>query len=236
VFPLWSLEAEFALARWGYHHGAPESLRSLLAVADIDAWPISTSERSHWRDVARRDARFELAEPMRPEAYARPDLDRLLAACIELLNMGELNWMSVNRMAGRRIDSQIGASTIAILLALGAVSVADAAPTAWQKPHEATGRAIALRDEMIEALSSTGVLSWERGIGLRLAQEVIAAAPEIEGWPDADRMAAMFDAASASFAPTDGLIVDPLDAIMAESRQSADRQKREDLLRWLLEE
>ena len=236
VFPLWSLEGEFALARWGYHHGAPESLRSLLAVADIDAWPISASERSHWRDVARRDGRFELAEPLRPEAYARPDPDRLLAACIELVNTGDLNWMSVNRMAGRRIDSQVGASTIAILLVLGAVRVADADPTAWQRPHYATDRSVTLRDEMIDTLSSTGVLSWERGIGLRLAQEVMGAAPEIESWPDPDRMAAIFDAASISSAPADGLIVDPVDAIMAESRQSSDRQRREDLLRWLLEE
>lgn len=236
VFPLWSLEGEFALARWGYHHGAPESLRSLLAVADIDAWPISASERSHWLEVARRDGRFELAEPLRPEAYARPDLDRLLAACIELVSTGELNWMSCNRMAGRRIDSQVGASIIAILLALGAVSVADADPAAWQQSHQATERATALRDELVDTLSSTGVLSWERGIGLRLAQEVVAAAPEIERWPDAARLAAMFDAAAAGSASADDLIVDPLDAIMAESRQSADRQKREDLLRWLLEE
>lgn len=236
VFPLWSLEGEFALARWGYHNGAPESLRSLLAVADIDAWPISASERNHWRDVARRDGRFELAEPLRPDAYARPDMDRVLAACIELVSTGELNWMSCNRMAGRRIDSQVGASIIAILLALGAVSVADADPPAWQQSHQATDRSLTLRDELIDTLSSTGALSWERGIGLRLAQDVVAAAPDIEGWPDAERLAAMFDAASVSSASVDGLIVDPLDAIMAESRQSADRQKREDLLRWLLEE
>jgi hypothetical protein len=122
------------------------------------------------------------------------------------------------------------------LLALGAISVADADPAAWQQSHQATERATALRDELVDTLSSTGVLSWERGIGLRLAQEVVAAAPEIERWPDAARLAAMFDAAAAGSASADDLIVDPLDAIMAESRQSADRQKREDLLRWLLEE
>jgi hypothetical protein len=236
VFPLWSVEGEYALVRWGYHHGAPESLRSLLAVADINAWPISASERSHWRDVARRDGRFELAEPLRPDAYVRPDLDRILAACIELVNTGELNWMSVNRMGGRRIDSQFGASTIAILLALGAVSVAHVDPAAWQQSHQATNRSVMLRDEMIDTLSSTGFLSWKQGIGFCMAQEVVAVSPKIEGWPDADRLAAMFDAASVSSAFADDVIIDPLDAIMAERRQLADRQKREDLLRWLLEE
>ena len=235
VFPLWSIEGEFALARWGYHHGAPESFRSLLAVADIDAWPISISEQNHWRDVIRREGRFELAEPLRPDAYARPDLDRLLAACIELTNTNELNWMAVNRMAGRRIDSQIGASTIATLMGLGALRIADADVGAWQRPHQATGRSITLRDELIEELSSTGTLAWERGVGLRVAQEVLAAAPEINGWPDPERLGAMFDAAPGCSKPTEG-VVDPLDAILAESRQSSDRQKREDLLRWLLEE
>jgi hypothetical protein len=64
VFPLWSAEGEFALARWGRHQGAPENFRSLLAVADIDAWPISPSERGHWRDIARREGRFELADAL----------------------------------------------------------------------------------------------------------------------------------------------------------------------------
>jgi hypothetical protein len=236
VFPLWSIEGEFVLVRWAYHHGAPDSLRSLLAVADIDAWPISIPERNHWRDVARREGRFELAEPLRPDAYARPDLDRLLAACIELENTGELNWMSVNRMAGRRIDSQIGASTIAILLALGAVRIEDADSDSWQKSHEATDRSIALREKMINELSSTGILSWDCGIGLCLAEEIVAAAPAVGGWVDGDRLASVFDVASGSSTPAERLFVDPLDAIMAESRQSADRQKREDLLQWLLEE
>jgi ATP-dependent 26S proteasome regulatory subunit len=30
--------------------------------------------------------------------------------------------------------------------------------------------------------------------------------------------------------------IDPLDAIMAERHQSSEREKREELLRWLLEE
>ena len=236
VCPLWSAEGEFALARWGRHHGTPENFRSLLAVADIDAWPISPSERARWQDLARREGRFELADTLRHDAFSRPELDRLLAACIEAVNAGELNWMAVNRMAGRRIDSHAGASVMAVLLALGALRCESAAPSTWQSPHRATERAGDLLAQMIYELSSTGALAWDRGMGPRLQDEIRAAAAGIDSWPEASRLVGMFDSSVRSPIASPTIAIDPLDAIMAESRQSAERQKREDLLQWLLEE
>jgi len=236
VFPLWSLEGEFALARWGHHHGAAENFRSLLAVADIAAWPISASERAHWQDIARREGRFELAESPRPDAYVRPDLDRLLAACIEAVSAGTLNWMAVNRMAGRRIDSHAGASVMAILLALGALHSDSADPSAWQRPHLAADRAVELRAQMLGELTATGTLAWNRGFGLKLQEEIRRAAAALGAWPETGRLAGMFEGRASGPIASASMEIDPLDTIMAESRQSAERQKREDLLRWLLEE
>ncbi|WP_245330162.1 MULTISPECIES: sigma factor-like helix-turn-helix DNA-binding protein [Mesorhizobium] len=236
VFPLWSLEGEFALARWGRHHGAPENFRSLLAVADIAAWPISPSERTHWQEMARREGRFELADAPRQDAYVRPELDRLLAACIEAVNAGVLNWMAVNRMAGRRIDSHAAASVMAILLALGALHCDSADPSAWQRPHRATDRAENLFAQMIDELSSTGTLAWDHGTGLKLQDDIRAAGTDMRGWPEPGRLAEMFEGRGSAPIASGSMVIDPLDAIMAESRQSAERQKREDLLRWLLEE
>lgn len=236
VFPLWSLEGEFALARWGHHHGAAENFRSLLAVADIAAWPISASERAHWQDIARREGRFELAEAPRPDAYVRPEIDRLLAACIEAVSAGTLNWMAVNRMAGRRIDSHAGASIMAILLALGVLHSDSADPSAWQGPHLAADRAAELRAEMLGELTATGTLAWNRGFGLKLQDEIRRAAAVLGGWPETGRLAGIFEGGTSGQIASASMEIDPLDAIMAESRQSAERQKREDLLRWLLEE
>lgn len=236
VFPLWSLEGEFALARWGRHHGAAENFRSLLAVAEIAAWPISASERAHWQDIARREGRFELAEAPRPDAYVRPDLDRVLAACIEAVSAGSLNWMAVNRMAGRRIDSHAGVSIIAILLALGVLHSDSADPSAWQRPHLAADRAAELRAQMLGELTATGTLAWKRGFGLKLQDEIRRTAAVLGGWPEKDRLAGMFEGGASGPMASASMEIDPLDAIMAESRQSAERQKREDLLRWLLEE
>jgi hypothetical protein len=89
---------------------------------------------------------------------------------------------------------------------------------------------------MIGELSSTGTLAWDCGIGLRLQDEIRRAAAVLGGWPDADRLAGMFEGGADGPISSASMEIDPLDAIMAESRQSAERQKREDLLRWLLEE
>lgn len=235
VFPLWSPEGEFALAKWGRHKGTQENYRSLLAVADIDAWPISGSERAHWREVARREGRFELADTPRQDAYVRPELHRILAACIEASNAGTLNWMAVNRMAGRRIDSHAAVPVLAILIALGVLNAEDTEYSDWQRTHLATDRARDLVRQMTSEMSLTGILSWDRGIGSVMRDEICAASTWLTGWPEPDRLTAIFDSDEVSAAP-DPVEMDSLDVIMAESRQSAERQNREDLLRWLLEE
>ncbi|EGE55752.1 UNVERIFIED_ORG: hypothetical protein GGI63_000132 [Rhizobium esperanzae] len=235
VFPLWSPEGEFALARWGRHNGAQENYRSLLAVADITAWPISESERAHWQEVARREGRFELADTPRQDAYVRPELHRILAACVEARNAGTLNWMAVNRMAGRRIDSHAAVAVLAVLIALGVLHGDNTEYSAWQRTHRATDRAAALVGRMTSELSSTGILSWDSGIGSMLRDEIRAASRTLRGWPEPDRLLKIFDGDEVSAAP-DPVEMDSLDVIISESRQSADRQKREDLLRWLLEE
>ncbi|ARO32319.1 RNA polymerase sigma-70 region 4 domain-containing protein (plasmid) [Rhizobium sp. NXC14] len=235
VFPLWSSEGEFALAKWGRHNATQENYRSLLAVADIDAWPISGSERAHWQEVARREGRFELADTPRQDAYVRPELHRILAGCIEASNVGTLNWMAVNRMAGRRIDSHAAVSVLAILIALGILNAEDTEYSGWQRTHLATDRARDLVKQMTSEMSSTGILSWNRGIGSMMRDEICAASTSLTGWPEPDRLIAIFDSDEVSAAP-DPAEMDSLDMLMAESRQSAERQNREDLLRWLLEE
>ncbi|WP_313665599.1 sigma factor-like helix-turn-helix DNA-binding protein [Shinella sp.] len=235
VFPLWSPEGEFALAKWGRHNGAPENYRSLLAVADIDVWPISGSERAHWREVARHEGRFELADTPRQDAYVRPELHRILAACIEASNVGTLNWMAVNRMAGRRIDSHAAVSVLAILIALDVLNAVDTGYSGWQRTHCATDRARDLVRQMTSEMSSTGILSWDRGIGSVMRDEICAASTTLTGWPEPNRLSAIFDSDQAPAAP-DPVEVDSLDVIMAESRQSAEWRNREDLLRWLLDE
>ncbi len=235
VFPLWSPEGEFALARWGRHNGTQENYRSLLAVADIAAWPISESERAHWQEFARREGRFELADTPRQDAYVLPELHRILAACIEASNAGTLNWMAVNRMAGRRIDSHAAVSVLAILIALGVLNAEETDFSGWQRTHRATDRARDLVAQMTSEISSTGILSWDRGIGSMMRDDIRAASTSLRGWPEPDRLNAIFDSDEVLAAP-DPMEMDSLDVIMAESRQSAERQNREDLLRWLLEE
>ncbi len=68
-----------------------------------------------------------------------------------------------------------------------------------------------------------------------MRDEICAASTSLTGWPEPDRLSAIFDSDDVLATP-DPVEMDSLDVIMAESRQSAERQNREDLLRWLLEE
>jgi hypothetical protein len=47
-FPLWIPEAEYALCRWAQGNSNPLLFQSLLAVASIELWPVSSKEREHW--------------------------------------------------------------------------------------------------------------------------------------------------------------------------------------------
>jgi len=89
---------------------------------------------------------------------------------------------------------------------------------------------------MLRELSATGALAWNRGFGLKLQDEIRRAAAALGGWPEKDRLAGMFEGGASGPMASISMDIDPLDAIMAESRQCVERQKREDLLRWLLEE
>lgn len=236
VFPLWSTEAEFALARWGRHSGSRANFRSLLAVADIDQWPVSDTERIHWKKLAELEGRFELGEPLRQDAYIYPEIDRLAAACIEATAAGELNWMAVNRMAGRRIDSHRGASIIITMLALGALEIKSADPHAWQLPHISTSRTAILSQQLSHELCTTGSLSWDAGIGQILWNEIRSTKYELACWLSSSRLASMFEVKEPKVDSSSFAEIDPLDAIMAESRQLANINRREDLLQWLLEQ
>jgi hypothetical protein len=236
VFPLWCIEGEMALVRWGRQQGSKESFRSLLKVADVDKWPVSSDERSHWKALAIKEGRFELEDAPRPGAYALPDLDRVLSVCIEGEAEGRLNWMAINRMSGRRIDSQASVGMMAILIALGVIESAADDRDGWQLAHRTTDRISELRARLAGDLSFTGTLVWDTGLGLGLRKEIEDAIEEVSGWPSKERVRAMLSTQSQTEPPSLATAEDPLDAILLSARESAESRKREELIRWLLEE
>jgi hypothetical protein len=235
LFPFWSYAAEYHLCRWARHSGGPGIFCSLLAIADTARWPISNSEKHEWALLQRRYARFELGSQLRRHAaYVRPDLDRILAACVYGGQTGWLNWMSANRLTGRKLDSHGGAGIVALLVRLGALSEPLENGFRWQMPHCVTGVAAQLREELRLELARTGKLTWDSDPGRRWARQAQAAETALDSWVDAGCVAAMFAAGGIAEAEYDE--EDPVEALLAEHRRARQAERREATLQWLLEE
>lgn len=238
-FPLWTPAAEFALLRWARHNGRRDFYRSMLTVAEIDAWPIGESERERWRAIAREERRWELSEALCPGlAYVLPSLPRLLAACIETQVNARLSWITCNRLTGRRLDSQRGVEILVALLAAGALLPGED----WQSEHRPGPALHAVRILLEREMHRSGSLSWCSGAGRDLLRRMHEGLSEDLGWIDRDAVATILES------PPEGIEElslndidlleppDPLEMAVREHRRDRESKRREDLLQWLLEE
>lgn len=233
AFPLWSPEAEYRLCRWAVREASLEVRRSLLATATVDVWPIEAEERSEWRSLCARDGRYDLVAAIRPNVFAsRPDLDRLLAALIDLELCGRTSWMTLNRVDGRHVGSQLGCGLLAILLLIGAVIPSDqAADSAWQLSHGiSSGPAAEVRSALAAELHATGTLEWTSEAGHMVANLVLAGEDRTPAWLPFRRFSALFriitPESDGSTEINPEIASDVGRALLAERRMS-------DLLQWL---
>lgn len=233
IFPLWSASAEYELCRWARHSGGPGILNSLLAIAVIDDWPVTSAEREEWRRLQAQQGRYEIGSALRyGSAYDLPDFDRVFAACRYVAANGAFNYCAANRLTGRKLDSHGGAGLLALLLRLGVLEEETSDGYRWQRSHRATGRAAVLVTQFEEAFA--GALEtpdWSSALGKMLAAEIRNEWAS-DSWVDAGALAGMFDATvSTTFDDEDD---DPLAQLLAEQRRVRDIERREATLDWLL--
>jgi hypothetical protein len=233
TFPLWSPDAEYRLCRWAIRKGSGEVRRSLLATATVDAWPVEIEERDEWRAVCAREGRYDLVANVRPNVFAvRPDLDRLLAALIDLEASGRTSWMALNRVDGRHVASQMGCGLLAVLLLSGALTpLGQDAESAWQLTHAIeTAAAAKMRGELAAELHERGRLDWASEVGARIAERIVDGEERAAQWIPFRRFSALFrDLATAPSKPIEITLEVASDvgrALLAERRKS-------DLLAWL---
>lgn len=235
IFPLWSSAVEYELCRWARHSSTPEILASLLDIAVIEDWPISSDARVEWKRIKRLEGRFELGGSLRhTAAYERPTLDRVFAACRYATAQGQFNWIAGNRLTGRKIDSHGGAGLVALLLRLGAIEEIAPEGYRWQRPHRATERAAVIAAQLDDAFSSAGdAADWQSEIGQNLA--CLATQSRGDDWVDGIALAAMFlrTTPEAILEPEDD---DPLAQLLAAQRRARESERREKTLDWLLED
>jgi hypothetical protein len=234
TFPLWSAQTEYRLCRWARHSGGPGTLNSLLAIADVKSWSMSDQDMEQWLHLKARLGRFEFGAVLRLDAaYERPDLERVLAACISAESIGALNWMAANRICGRKIDTHSGVGMIALLVQFGALAEPELGELRWQLRHMATPLIRQLVVSLTKQLSNSGDLTWESPIGKELVERAAAAAVRPDSWIDTSAFAAMVGNQPQQ-RPPDEEGVDPVEEVLAQHRRNREAAKREERLQWLL--
>jgi hypothetical protein len=233
TFPLWSPRAEYRLCRWLEREGPPDVFRSLLALSSVELWPVEEDQRAIWREKARRDGRYDLVASIRPKVFTvRPDLDRVLAALVELGATGRTSWMALNRIDGRHVASQVGCSLLAALILMGAVQPGDdEAESSWQMEHVASPRrSRELRGRLEAELHEQGRLEWASDIGREVASAVLAGEGRAPAWLPFRRYSELFTleriVERGEEEPTEERVGEIGRALLAERRMS-------DLLDWL---
>lgn len=233
IFPFWTVKSEYELCRWARHSGGAEIFGSLLSIADVEAWPLSASEREHWNHVKRWQGRFRLGSALRhASAYNRPDLDRVLAACFYAQSTGSLNWMAANRLTGRKTDSHGGAGLVALLVQLGVLEEPDSEGYRWQLSHRAKPAAKTVGQLLADELAKNGVLHWESRLGQEIAARA-ATAEQNRKWVDATAVTSMLGSSEQSDPKDED---DPLASLMNEHRRVCEADRREATLQWLLDD
>lgn len=237
TFPLWTPAAEMRLCRWADRTGAGEVLRSLLAVATVEAWPADPQEIARWRERRSRESRFDLFATLRTQALeTRPELERLLAALVDLEEQRVTNWMALNRVDGRRVDTHSGCALLGTLIMLGAVSLPGSQEECpWQLPHSVVAtRASELRSILTEELHRTGTLDWSGAAGFSIAADVRASGIAAPAWLDLRRFRSAFEALAEPERPV-AAEISMADVSVAGSRLLAERRMG-DFLDWLGEQ
>lgn len=217
-FPLWTPAAEYRLCRWARANAKPELFRTLLAVASPDAWPVDETEKAAWRELAAQQGRFELAFATRVTVPVLPPLDRVLAACLHLVEAGQIGWMTCNRILGLRLDSQTSTSLLSVVVGSRIVEE-PAGWIAWQRPHRAGPALAAWTERLSRELGQEGSLRWAGPAGSDLAAEI--------GWSvDAG------EAPDISIGAFDDELSE-FEQLVAEHRRAVRSKRREEALEWL---
>lgn len=235
AFALWSASAEYRLCQWARHSADEDLFRSLLAVSEPEAWPVSDTAREDWLALRRLKGRFTLGAALRKDkAYERPPLDRVLAACIHASDHGAIGWMACNRILGRKVDLHGGAGLLALLLKLEAVKEDAATGYRWQRPHLPMLGAGKLARSLMDELAIRGELRWDSDLGQQLIARAVGSELPGNSWVDAVAVDQMMTGTLVAAEPDE--VEDDLEGILERHRRAKEIDRREAMLQRLLDE
>ena len=166
LYPLWTPGMERVWAEWAFGNKLRDHLDSLLAVADIQAWPVSPAEQERW--ISRRDmgSGFHLLG-RNPHSLLEtvPTFVDIVRAAVAARAKGGLSWISANRVRGLRIDDRHAHSVLAVLSWLDILVPA----VHWQEWHDLNGEKANVVDDLLRAYNATQGASWPKSVMERYA-------------------------------------------------------------------
>lgn len=226
TYPLWQPAAERLFCEWAKRSAPTDLLTSLLAVADIDAWPCPSDLKDEWQALARERARFCLTYPPRETGLALPELDRVLAATYVVKMQGRLGWVSANQVLRSRVTDHSSAGLLAILIALQVLEAPfDDEGSDWQMSHPAGPKLLERQEVLAAELAQRGTLSWDTPIGDALIEEA-SACPLPQGWVSTDVLEQVIGVLRAAPAPAPVLTLEEeLERARVLIRQQRDAER-----------
>lgn len=165
-FPLWTPAMEYRWCVWVERINNQELKESLFYIASPDEWPINDKLIPEWKQKIedQADSYYFLREP-KYDTCKLPGLRTLYALIRYAKDTCSINWISANRVLGRRIDDYHTAIDLAFLVCLGVIS-----PTYqnWQKQHFVRKDAIEIESTLSAMLHLSPDANWDSEAGTYL--------------------------------------------------------------------
>ena len=224
-FAAWNSRLELVLCRWAEVNVPPALFEGLLAVVRPDQWTASRGDRDYWSKMKTHRAAYRLDQSTPELSPIFVPLERLFAASLKVIAEGAINWITMNRVLSKRVDSLGAASALAILVAADVLRPT----THWQNLHSKGEGANDFFSLLARKRGRDGVLQWSDA---EASEEIevchLRAATDDLGWVSGAVLPELLSGLSATTtrlaSKGQELNADPLDSLLAARRKRRQRE------------
>jgi hypothetical protein len=191
TFPLWTPKMEYMWSVWAQKNATNPAknrlFQSLMAVADPNCWPVPEEERKAWLATKKWNSSYYLSHPCKHHIWTKiPPLRDLLALLIGLQELGDMNWIRVNRVAGYYLFDQHSITSLAILIAIEALQPTNH----WQLPHQIGPMVKELLKTMTATFQLDPKTDWDSDVGSQLIKQLMGRISRSDlGWVSSSDLA-----------------------------------------------
>jgi hypothetical protein len=149
LFPFWTPQLEFAMARWGEHFAPRPLFESLLTVIEPSSWPVPVALQRQWVDKQKKWGLYRLPSPVSDFSKGITDFSIFYGLTMLALERGDLGYAAISQFCGWGFKGdRRSLTTIAVLVALGVLKAREEIDL----PHMIGSRAREVLDQMSNEL------------------------------------------------------------------------------------